>query len=135
MTNFVTIKFHGSQKSYVYLSDLSAEVLKNSSHAIVQSPYSEASNSDRLVVVAIESVDETRDASSYTGKYKHLISVFNLNEYNQRLEREARAKVLEARLRERIKEQSFIKNASAMLEGDEEGLKMLEELKNLTNNQ
>jgi hypothetical protein len=125
MRTYVRVKFKQTDKqTYTYLADGAVEELADYTHAVVDSPYG------GLTVVDVVKFD-TLDESSYEGDYKDVITLFDLSKHNNKLAQQARKKALEKELRRRVAQRKLEDNFAALLQGDEEGLKMLEEFKKL----
>lgn len=122
--SYVKVRFNKTdKKTYTYVTDGAVEELSQFTHAVVESPYG-------TCVVEVVGYD-TLDVSTYTGEYKEVVTLFNKNKYNETLERSARKQAIEKELRRRVAKKKLEENFAALLVGDEEGLKLLEEFKSL----
>lgn len=121
---YVNVKFKNSTRTYAYLYEGDAVDLQGMTNAVVASP------SDGLTVVEIVN-HAPLDYSTYDGEYKYLVTVFNLDGYNERVNREVRKRTLEKELRRRVASRKLSENFEKLLEGDEEAKKLIEEYKSL----
>jgi len=125
MRSYVVVRFKKTDtKTYTYVADGSVEELAKFTHAVVDSPYG------GFTVVEIIKFD-TLDESTYNGEYKHVITMFNLDAYNDKLDRLARKAAIEKELRRRVTKRKLEDNFATLLAGDEEAMKLLAEFKKL----
>ena len=125
MRSYIHVRFRGSdKKTYTYVADGSPDELSHFTHAVVDSPYG------ALTVVEVMRVSNL-DESTYNGTYKHVVTLFDLSTYNEQVNREERKRALEKELRRRVAQRKLEDNFAVLLNGDEEGMKLLEEYKKL----
>lgn len=125
MRSYVNVRFKKTdKKAYAYIADGAVEELSSFTHAVVDSPY------EALTVVEVVSVTAL-DESTYDGDYKHVITMFNLDYYNDKVSKATRKSALEKELRRRVAQKKLEDNFAVLLNGDEEGMKLLEEFKSL----
>lgn len=124
--SYVVVKFEKNGNKYTYVADGDAVTLgaEGFTHAVVNSPY------NGLTVVEVTSITDI-DLSTYTGKYKPVVTLFNKNAHDEIIAREERARVLTERLKKKIEERAFIDRAHELLRDDDEASAMLAELKSL----
>lgn len=122
--SYVNVKFASYGTTYTYIADGSVDELSSFTHAVVNAP------GKGFTVVDIVGVAEI-DTSSYTGKYKDVVALFSINAYNEKQEREKRKAGLEKELRARVAKKKLEDNFEVLLNGDEEGMKLLKEYKSL----
>lgn len=125
MRSYVVVKFNKTdRKTYTYVTDGAVEELTQFTHAVVDSPYGSLTIVD---VIKFDALDE----SSYTGEYKDVITLFNLEHYTMKVERRTRKAALEKELRTRVAQRKLEENFAALLADDVEGMKLLAEYKAL----
>lgn len=125
MRSYVVVRFKKSDnKTYTYVTDGAVEELAQFTHAVVDSPYGS------FTVVEVIKFD-TLDESTYDGAYKDVVTLFNLDHYNEKLKNGQRKAALEKELRRRVAKRKLEDNFAALLKDDEEGMKLLEEFKSL----
>lgn len=124
--SYVVVKFEKHGQKYTYVADGDCVTLGSCgfTHAVVNSPY------NGLTVVEVCSISDI-DLSTYTGKYKPVVTLFNREAHDAFIERWERARILTARLKQKIEERAFIDRAHELLQDDEEAAALLAELRNL----
>lgn len=125
MRSYVVVRFKKTDtKTYIYVTDGAVEELAKFTHAVVDSPYG------ALFVVEVTKF-EMLDESTYDGAYKDVVTLFNLDRYNEKLKNGQRKAALEKELRRRVAKRKLEDNFAALLKDDEEGMKLLAEFRSL----
>ena len=126
MRSYVNVKFRSDKtgRTYAYVAEGSITDLKDYTHAVVDAP------STGLTVVVIHSITEL-DESTYDGDYKYVVTLFNTSLYEAIINKQRRKDAIEKELRNRVAKKKLEDNFAKLLEGDEEGMRLLNEYKSI----